>query len=71
MNITEGNEIKEIVINYKDGTKKIVEKGMVSIFEQKGAEVSLNNELIDMSGEEYLHMLEAFVQIYGKINGLY
>ena len=61
-------DVDSIVINYADGTQKVLDKGMIVNAEQEDEE--LNMTMCHISGPDLINYLESMVMAYMELTGV-
>lgn len=62
--------IEKIIVIYDDGEQKELEKGLISTVKYEDGDNIFTSEMANLSGEEFLTMLDGFVTMWAKINNI-
>lgn len=63
-------DVDSIVINYADGTQKVLDKGMIVNAEQEGEELNISMTMCHISGADLINYLESMVMAYMELTGV-
>ncbi|WP_053983763.1 hypothetical protein [Niameybacter massiliensis] len=63
------SDIEQVIIKYKDGTEKVLDKGMVVSTEQDEEEIHVSMSMCNMSGKEVTFYLESLIRAYAQMQG--
>ena len=55
---------------YDDGETKELKKGLVSTVTKEGSDNIFSSEMANLSGEEFLTMLDGFATMWAKLNNI-
>lgn len=63
-------DVDSIVINYADGTQKVLDKGMIVNAEQEGEKLNISMTMCHISEPDIINYLESMVMAYMELTGV-